>query len=70
VTESWCVLLASRQSLQQLAFAARAYGAAHGLPAQVEQGQLKAALRRAASIASRDKIAAAGGVAELIATES
>jgi mannose-1-phosphate guanylyltransferase len=58
VTESWCVLLASRQSLQRPAVTARGSNAAQGPPTPIKRDHLAAALDRAVSVASRDRIAA------------
>jgi mannose-1-phosphate guanylyltransferase len=58
VTESWCVLLASRQSLQRPVVTERECDAAQRRPTQIMQDHSTAALRRAGSVAPRDKIAA------------
>jgi mannose-1-phosphate guanylyltransferase len=58
VTDSWCVLLASRQSLQRSALIARESNAPHRPPTPIKRDHLAAALRRAASVASHARIAA------------
>ncbi len=58
MTAPWCVLLASRLNPQRPGTTAHGYSAVQRQPTLLERDPLTAALRRAASVASCDKIAA------------